>query len=144
MNKRAIKHLLLLGGLIMMLPVFAGCGKETEGATPASTETAAAQTPGTDDTAAKRAQYEELMRENTSLWNSYNEVLQEIAYYDTFQQQDTAKETTYVSAEEKLNQTREENPIRLRVDVNFSAEPETEEVIPDTQVSSLRTPSVPA
>ena len=130
MNKRVIKHLLLLGGLVMTLLVFAGCQKEPETAAPAVTETASTEA-STDDTAAKRAQYEELMRENTSLWNTYHEVLQEIAYYDTLQQQETAKETTFVSAEEKLNQTREENPIYLRVDENFSAEPETEEVIPD-------------
>jgi len=142
MNRMNKKGLLLLGGMLAMVSLYAGCGTDTKGAAPAVTEKISVETgtdANVDGMAEKRTLYEELMRENTSLWNSYNEVLQEVAYYDTLQQQEVAKETTYVSAEDKLNQTREENPLRFRVEESFPSEPETEEVIPEIPDEELDT-----
>lgn len=130
MNKR---NWILALTVALCLLAFTGCGekeKTEEGAVLATTE-AAKMEAETENTADKRQQFEELMRENTSLWNTYHALLQEVAYYDVLQQDEVAAETSYKSAEEKLNETREERPLRFRPSASFEVAEATEEELPE-------------
>ena len=117
-NMKRIK-LLILSGLVLGSLVFTGCGKEEAESTEelALTEETKEETP-----ADKKAQYEELYRENAVLWNDYCDLLMEVSYYEAPYREEILKEDTYVPASEKLKQPASENPRWLRPVRDFSSE----------------------
>jgi hypothetical protein len=117
-NMKRIK-LLILSGLVLGTLVFTGCGKEEAESTeePALTEETKEETP-----VDKKAQYEELYRENAVLWNDYCDLLMEVSYYEAPYREEILKEDRYVPASEKLKQPASENPKWLRPVIDFSSE----------------------
>lgn len=115
-NKTKILRRLLISLCLILVSAmfFSGCGKKK-----ADKET----TELTEETPEqKRAHFEELYKENAVLWNDYNDILQEIAYYESVYHEELADQFEFKTAEEKLNQTREENPIHLRPVKEFHTE----------------------
>ncbi len=128
-NMKRIK-LLILSGLVLGTLVFAGCGKEEAESTaePAVTEETKEETP-----VDKKAQYEELYRENAVLWNDYCDLLMEVSYYEAPYREEILKEDTYVPASEKLKQPAADNPKWLRPVRDFSTEVGEIEIPPVTE-----------
>ena len=146
MNQRRKKGIgrraAFLGIITLAAAFFAGCGKEAAAEmsvteTAVSAETAADENGGAGSEVNQRQQYEDLMRENDALWKEYNAILQEISYYDVLRQDEIAGERAYKSAEEKLNETREERPLRFRPVQDFNVTDETEAVIPEIPEEEL-------
>ncbi len=117
-----------------------GCGKKQEENTVTDTannsKEAVAEAPKELTTEEKRAKFEELYRENAVLFNDYNDILQEIAYYESVYHQDIADQYEFKTAEEKLNETRQDRPLRYRPVKEFHTEV-GEIVIPDVSDSEL-------
>ena len=117
-----------------------GCGKKQEENTVTDTannsKEAVAEAPKELTTEEKRAKFEELYRENAVLFNDYNDILQEIAYYESVYHQDIADQYEFKTAEEKLNETRQDRPLRYRPIKEFHTEV-GEIVIPDVADSEL-------
>jgi hypothetical protein len=117
-----------------------GCGKKQEENTVTDTannsKEAVAEAPKELTTEEKRAKFEELYRENAVLFNDYNDILQEIAYYESVYHQDIADKYEFKTAEEKLNETRQDRPLRYRPIKEFHTEV-GEIVIPDVSDSEL-------
>ncbi len=113
MNKMKIYKRLVITLCLMLACVmtFAGCGKKKMEATEA-TENAIEVSEETPEQ--KRAHFEELYKENAVLWNDYNDILQEIAYYESVYHEEIADRYEFKTAEEKLNRTREDDPLRFR------------------------------
>lgn len=121
MNKMKIYKRLLVSVCMMLACVmtFAGCGKKKTEATEA-TDNATEVSEETPEQ--KRAHFEELYKENAVLWNDYNDILQEIAYYESVYHEDLADRYEFKTAEEKLNRTREDDPLRFRPVKEFHTE----------------------
>ncbi len=98
-----------------------GCGKKK--ADTAETVEKITETDTAEETPEqKRAHFEELYKENALLWNDYNDILQEIAYYESVYHEELADQFEFKTAEEKLNQTREDNPLHFRPVKEFHTE----------------------
>lgn len=117
-----------------------GCGKKQEENTVTDTannsKEAVTEAPKELTTEEKRAKFEELYRENAVLFNDYNDILQEIAYYESVYHQEIADQYEFKTAEEKLNETRQDRPLRYRPVKEFHTEV-GEIVIPDVADSEL-------
>ncbi len=127
--------------LIMLCAMaVSGCGKKQEENTVTDTannsKEAVAEAPKELTTEEKRAKFEELYKENAVLFNDYNDILQEIAYYESVYHQDIADQYEFKTAEEKLNETRQDRPLRYRPIKEFHTEV-GEIVIPDVADSEL-------
>ena len=127
--------------LIMLCAMaVSGCGKKQEENTVTDTannsKEAVAEAPKELTTEEKRAKFEELYRENAVLFNDYNDILQEIAYYESVYHQDIADQYEFKTAEEKLNETRQDRPLRYRPVKEFHTEV-GEIVIPNVADSEL-------
>ncbi|MCR4754770.1 MAG: hypothetical protein K5868_04470 [Lachnospiraceae bacterium] len=122
MNKMKIYKRLVITLCLMLVSImfFTGCGKKDETVETAEkiTETETAE----ETPEQKRAHFTELYKENALLWNDYNDILQEIAYYESVYHEDLADQFKFKTAEEKLNQTREDNPLRFRPVKEFHTE----------------------
>ena len=116
--------------------ILAGCGKEADETPAESTkevsvaESNLKETSETETVEEKRKRFEELFVENNRLWNEYCAVLQEVAYYDTVNQAEIGENFQFVSARDKLEQTRDEKPLWLRPGKDFSVEQEETVEIP--------------
>ncbi len=122
MNKMKIYKRLVITLCLMLVSImfFTGCGKKDETVETAEkiTETETAE----ETPEQKRAHFEELYKENAVLWNDYNDILQEIAYYESVYHEELADQFEFKTAEEKLNQTREDNPLHFRPVKEFHTE----------------------
>ena len=122
MNKMKIYKRLVITLCLMLVSImfFTGCGKKDETVETAEkiTETETAE----ETPEQKRAHFEELYKENAVLWNDYNDILQEIAYYESVYHEDLADQYEFKTAEEKLNETREDNPLRFKPVKEFHTE----------------------
>ena len=130
MNNMKRFKILIVSGLVLGTLIFAGCGKEEAESTaePAVTEETKEETP-----VDKKAQYEELYRENAVLWNDYCDLLMEVSYYEAPHREEILKEDTYVPASEKLKQPAADNPKWLRPVRDFSTEVGEIEIPPVTE-----------
>lgn len=130
MNNMKRFKILIVSGLVLGTLIFAGCGKEEAESTaePALTEETKEETP-----VDKKAQYEELYRENAVLWNDYCDLLMEVSYYEAPYREEILKEDTYVPASEKLKQPAADNPKWLRPVRDFSTEVGEIEIPPVTE-----------
>lgn len=122
MNKTKIYKRMIIAVCLMSVSimVLSGCGKKADTAETVEniTETdTAEETPEQ-----KKAHFEELYKENAVLWNDYNDILQEIAYYESVYHEDLADQYEFKTAEEKLNETREDNPLRFKPVKEFHTE----------------------
>ena len=129
-NMKRIK-LLILSGLVLGSLIFAGCGKEETEST--AEPSATSQETKEETPVDKKAQYEELYRENAVLWNDYCDLLMEVSYYEAPYREEILKEDTYVPASEKLKQSASENPQWLRPVRDFSSEVGEIEIPPVTE-----------
>ena len=140
-NLKCIRPKLVLTGMLLISAIiFTGCGKQ-----PSDNADLSAEIEGTEtqtvtesaDTSAeakdgndkkeetieeKRAHFADLYKENAVLWNDYNDIIQEIAYYESVYHDEIAAESSFKSAADKLKETREDNPIRLRPVKDFHTE----------------------
>ncbi len=116
--------------------ILTGCGKEADETPAESTkevsvaESNLKEASETETVEEKRKRFEELFVENNKLWNEYCAVLQEVAYYDTVNQAEIGENFQFVSARDKLEQTRDEKPLWLRPVKDFSVEQEETVEIP--------------
>ena len=124
MNKHKIYKRMTIAVYLMsvIIVTLTGCGKEKAQTTEA-TEHVTEVTEITEVTPEQKSEhFNELYRENAVLWNDYNDILQEIAYYESVYHEEVAAQSEFMSAEDKLEQTREDNPLHFRPVKEFHTE----------------------